>query len=193
EAYSESEIYCSQLLRQKRGVPLHRPSPQRNLPQEYQRSGVTIGDVGRITPDGELDFFFNIYLPANDPINGDDVPEDFSPLEPYAQKDVFHADFEPGDHVSSPSAQKLDLESPSEYVVNFVFNCEASQGAILALPHGAHLEKLENLGKMQEYAAKNAESWYRYINDVRGRGLTNGALYLVTGCEKSPSWGMASF
>ncbi|KAJ7757757.1 hypothetical protein DFH07DRAFT_700158, partial [Mycena maculata] len=149
------------------------------------RSGVAIGDVGRITPDREFDFFFNIYLPADHPINGGDVPGDFSPLEPYTQKDIFHTDFEPGDHVSSPSAHKLDLESPLKYV-------NPSICAILVLPHGVHLKKLENLGKMQEYFARNAESWYRYSNNVRGRGLANGALYLVTGCEKSPSWGMVS-
>jgi hypothetical protein len=46
---------------------------------------------------------------------------------------------------------------------------------------------------MREYAAANAESWYRYINGPRGRGLANGLLYLVTGWEKAQSWGMASF
>jgi hypothetical protein len=63
----------------------------------------------------------------------------------------------------------------------------------LALPHGAHLEKLENLETLRQYAAKNAESWYKYVNGPRGRRLVNGALYLVTGCEKSQSWGIASF
>ncbi|KAJ7821927.1 hypothetical protein B0H14DRAFT_2454884, partial [Mycena olivaceomarginata] len=76
----ESEIYCSQLLRQKRGFPLYDPEPRQTLPQEYQQSGVAIGDVGRITPNGAFDFFFNIYLPADHPINDNDVPENFSPL-----------------------------------------------------------------------------------------------------------------
>lgn len=63
----------------------------------------------------------------------------------------------------------------------------------MALPHGAHQEKLSNLGSMQEYAAKNAESWYKYVNRTRGRNLANGSLYLVTGWEKSKSWGTATF
>ncbi|KAJ7471527.1 hypothetical protein B0H11DRAFT_1371391 [Mycena galericulata] len=195
EAYSESEIYHGQLLRQKRGVPLHRPGPQRNLPEEYQRKGVAIGDIGRITPDGEFDFFFNIYLPAGHPVNDNDVPDDFAPLEKYLRRDLFHTDFEPGDYVCSPSVQKVDLESSSDESpgAEFLFSCEAPQGAILALPHGARLEKLANLESMKQHVAKNAESWYTYINDVRGRGLANGDLYLVTGCEKSSSWGMASF
>lgn len=75
----------------------------------------------------------------------------------------------------------------------FVFNCRAPNGAVLALPHGAHLEELRNLESMRRYAAKHAKSWYKYVNEARGRGLVNGSLYLVTGWEKAKSWGMASF
>jgi hypothetical protein len=46
---------------------------------------------------------------------------------------------------------------------------------------------------MRTYAAKHADSWYTYINGARGRGLENGDLYLVTGCEKARSWGIASY
>jgi hypothetical protein len=46
---------------------------------------------------------------------------------------------------------------------------------------------------MRRYAAKHAKSWYKYVNEARGRGLVNGSLYLVTGWEKAKSWGMASF
>ncbi|KAF7374453.1 WD40-containing domain protein [Mycena sanguinolenta] len=46
---------------------------------------------------------------------------------------------------------------------------------------------------MRQYAAKHAQSWYKYVNGTRGRGLVNGNLYLVTGCEKPRSWGMAFF
>jgi hypothetical protein len=75
----------------------------------------------------------------------------------------------------------------------YLFNCFGPTGAILALPHGAHLDKLENLESMRRYAAQNAESWYKYANGTRGRGLVNGSLYLVTGCEKAKSWGMTLF
>ncbi|KAJ7476143.1 hypothetical protein FB451DRAFT_1033656, partial [Mycena latifolia] len=68
-------------------------------------------------------------------------------------------------------------------------------GALLALPHGSRLQKLENLEGMRRYAAKNAESWYKYANAPEGLGrrLVNGFLYLITGWEKSESWGMATF
>ncbi|KAF8176635.1 hypothetical protein K438DRAFT_1607218, partial [Mycena galopus ATCC 62051] len=176
--------YCSQLLRQGRGFPLYVPGPQVNLPGEYRRRGVAIGDVGRVTTEGCFDFFFNIYLPANHPINAN-IPEDFVPLSPYRPIDVYHYHFDPGNYVSSPSVSGINGE--------FVFNCSGPNGALLALPHGAHLKKLENLESMRQYAAKHAESWYKYVNGERGRGLVNGNLYLVTGCEKAKSWGMASF
>ncbi|KAJ7679593.1 hypothetical protein B0H17DRAFT_907741, partial [Mycena rosella] len=187
----DSEIYCSQLQRLGRGRPLYVPGPQRNLPPEYRRDGVAIGNVGRVTPEGIFDFFFNIYLDAGDPINADNVPEGFYPLKRYVSSDVVYRNFEPGNHVSTASVQKRDLEL--SFGLNFIFDCDAPQGAVLALPHGSHLAKLENMEHMRRYTAENAESWYRHINGYRGRRLANGDLYLVTGVEKARSWGMAAF
>ncbi|KAJ7255435.1 hypothetical protein B0H12DRAFT_532474 [Mycena haematopus] len=76
---------------------------------------------------------------------------------------------------------------------DFLFSCMGPSGAVLALPHGAYLEKLEDVEHVRRYAACNAESWYKYIKETRGRRLTNGSLYLITGCEKSRSGSMASF
>ncbi|KAJ7301628.1 hypothetical protein DFH08DRAFT_945987 [Mycena albidolilacea] len=190
--YSESGNCCSQLLRQGRGTPLYVPSPQVNLPAEYRRRGVAIGDVGRITSEGSFDFFFNIYLPATHPINAN-IPEDFVPLSPYDPIDVAHYDFNPGNYVCSPSVNEINRDLPEFPGGEFVFNCGEPSGAVLTLPNGAYLEKLENLENMRRYAARHAESWYKYVNETRGRGLVNGSLYLVTGWEKADSWGMASY
>ncbi|KAJ6624090.1 hypothetical protein B0H10DRAFT_765139 [Mycena sp. CBHHK59/15] len=193
---SESEFYCSQLLRKKRGFPLYVPGPPRNLPEEYRRRGVAIGDVGRVTPEGVFDFFFNIYLPSDHPINAN-VPDDFSPLSPYASVDVVPLDHDPGNCVLTPTvnSQELDLDTPSDDFPGgeFHFACSGPKGAVLALPYGSHLDKLENLESVRRYVANHAESWYKYVNGARGRGLPNGSLYLVTGCEKSSSGGMASY
>ncbi|KAJ7301670.1 hypothetical protein DFH08DRAFT_101887 [Mycena albidolilacea] len=189
--YSESGNYCSQLLRQNRGFPLYTPGPQA-LPEEYRSRGVAIGDVGRVTPEGSFDFFFNIYLPANHPINAN-IPEDFVPLPPYDPIDVSHHAYDPGNYVCSPSINEINRDLPEFPGGEFAFNCWGPSGAVLALPHGSHLEKLQNLEGMRRYAAKHAESWYKYVNETRGRGLVNGNLYLVTGWEKAESWGMASF
>ena len=109
ETFSESEIYCNQLLRRKRGFPLYVPGPHRNLPAEYRKGGVQIGDVGRITPEGIFDFFFNIYLPSEHPINANFVPDDFHPLTRYVSRDIVHVEFDPGNYVSTSSVQKQGL------------------------------------------------------------------------------------
>ena len=114
EDLSESEVYCGQMLRQKRGFPLYEPAPQINLPAEYQRHGVSIGDVGRVRPEGIFDFFFNIFLPPEHPINANDTPEDFSPMSPYKAKDIVHINHGPGSYVSTPTVQKVTVDAPFE-------------------------------------------------------------------------------
>jgi hypothetical protein len=115
ETFSESEIYCNQLLRRKRGFPLYDPEPRQSLPEEYRSSGVAIGDVGRVTPEGTFDFFFNIFLPADHPININNVPEDFHPLAPYASdRDLYNKVYPPGAHVSTSSVEMLHLGPQSE-------------------------------------------------------------------------------
>jgi hypothetical protein len=79
-ARADHEIYSDQLLTKKRGYPLWVPGPGMQLPIEYRRQGISIGDVGIITSTGEFDFLFNIFHPANHPINRGLVPPGFSPL-----------------------------------------------------------------------------------------------------------------
>ncbi|KAJ6548290.1 hypothetical protein B0H10DRAFT_2129407 [Mycena sp. CBHHK59/15] len=191
DTFSESEVYCRLMLRQKRGFPLYEPAPQINLPAEYQRHGVSIGDVGCVTPEGIFDFFFNVFLPPEHPINGNRTPDDFSPMPPYESVDISHLNYGPGNHVSSPAVRRVDVDAPSDEFPggDFVFNCDGPHGAVLALPYGAHVQKLRNVENMRTYATKHAVSWYKYVNGPRGRGLANGELYLITGYEKAWSWG----
>ncbi|KAJ7108633.1 hypothetical protein C8R44DRAFT_294403 [Mycena epipterygia] len=193
---TESGNYCSQLLLEGRGFPLYVPGPQANLPAEYRRTGVAIGDVGRVTPRGTFDFFFNIFLPADHAVNANGVPEDFCPLPLYKPQNVTHLEYDPGTYVSTPSVYELTDEPPSEGFLgsHFSFNCAGSKGAVLALPHGAHSESLESLSSVRQYAKHHAETWYQYVNGpARERDLANGSLCLVTGWEKAKSWGMASY
>ncbi|KAJ7649653.1 hypothetical protein FB45DRAFT_1075196, partial [Roridomyces roridus] len=186
-----------------RGFPLYLPGPGGNLPQEYQRQGVAIGDVGSVTPEGAFDFFFNIYLAVDDSINAIGTPENFHPLTPrYDSADMTPVEYSAEDYVSTrPSLFKLDNRPPERCVLHgdlptmesFLFDCCGPQGAVLTIPFGSRVEKLANLETMRRYAREHAESWYKYANGVRGRRLTNGSLYLVTGWEKAPVWGRASF
>lgn len=64
------------------GYPLWIPGPNENLHVDYRKKGVTVGDVVVFTKDGAVDFVFNIFRPADDPIHSHGVPEGFSPLQP---------------------------------------------------------------------------------------------------------------
>ena len=61
------------------------------------------------------------------------------------------------------------------------------------MPQGAYHEDLKNIRRFREYASLHAESWYQYANGPCGRDIGNGELHLVTGCDKTTSWGIATY
>jgi len=61
------------------------------------------------------------------------------------------------------------------------------------MPDGATTEDLFNHKLVEKYIAKNAQSWYTYIMEVRGRKVRNGDLRLVMGFDKVASWAIATF
>jgi len=61
------------------------------------------------------------------------------------------------------------------------------------MPQGAYHEDLKNIRRFREYALFHAESWYQYANGTCGREIGNGKLHLVTGCDKTTSWGIATY
>jgi hypothetical protein len=61
-----------------------------------------------------FDFFFNIFLPPEHPINGNRTPEDFSPMPLYESVDVSDLYCDPGNHVSTSSIRRIDLDAPFE-------------------------------------------------------------------------------
>ena len=74
-----------------------------------------------------------------------------------------------------------------------MFESSASEGAILIMPRGARSEDLRNVAGFREYAAANAANWYRFVNGPCGREAKNGDIHLVVGCDKTTSWGIATF
>jgi hypothetical protein len=61
------------------------------------------------------------------------------------------------------------------------------------MPEGAYSEDLGNFSRLRQYIATHAEDWYKFINGPRGREAQNGDLRVVVGCDKTTSWGMATF
>jgi len=104
-SHDDGEVYARLLLPKRRGFPLWHPQPHRNLPAEYRRNGVNIGDVGIVTSGGIFDFLFNICLPSHHPINGNRVPDNFRPLEPPEPIDVVEAPVS-STHIASGSIEQ---------------------------------------------------------------------------------------
>ncbi|KAF9485681.1 hypothetical protein BDN70DRAFT_974498, partial [Pholiota conissans] len=174
------------------GFPLWIPEPDRCLPLPYRRNGVSIGDIGTITPDGAFSFMFNIFLPAGHPINPPELPEGFKPLKLLHRGmldiDVY-PEVKPGGFLASATMEEVHSSDPSFRGMSFETSTE---GAILTFPDGALVLDSQNVPSMRTYAQAHLASWYRFANGPRGHELENGELHLVTGCDKATSWGMAA-
>jgi len=74
------------------------------------------------------------------------------------------------------------------------FESSAAEGAVLAMPDAAFQSDLKNLDRFYQHIGTHAESWYQYANGPgMGRRLDNSGLCLVIGCDKTNSWGIATF
>jgi hypothetical protein len=109
-ALSDSENY-TRCLFGVHGYPLWVPKPDDNLCAAYRERGISIGDVGIITADGEFDFLFNICLPADDLINLGRTPPNFEEIVLDGPKDVSRDDEKhpPGSHIGSASVKKIGV------------------------------------------------------------------------------------
>ena len=178
------------------------------LPIPYRAQGVRVGDVGIFTENGGFDFLFNICVPIDDPINPRSLPENFIPISPPVDPTDIRkfAEFSPGSYLASSSVAESQTAESSYVLVysNFldllinilsglIFESSASEGAILTMPEGAYSEDLSNFSRLRQYIATHAEDWYKFVNGPRGREAQNGDLHVVVGCDKTTSWGMATF
>ncbi|KAK7019395.1 hypothetical protein VNI00_018084 [Paramarasmius palmivorus] len=196
--------YSLLLFQAQSGYPLWCPEPMSGLPQEYTDVGVQIGDVGILHHDMSFDFLFNITYPADHPVNLQfGVPVDFVPIAKerlqimetakYRKKDT-HLDG-PRHILSSKRIPEEELDPRHQRAYEFLTHVTGS-GAMLMLPDGSTRYILMNQAIFRQYACENAQKWFEYAEGCRGREFSpkvHPSLYLVTGCEKSTAWGVASF
>jgi hypothetical protein len=171
------------------------------LPIEYRRRGTSIGDVGIITSTGEFDFLFNIFYPANHPINRGVVPQDFSPLSlEELEYDIQQSNvYGPDTYLASSSVRKTSsnwigkvLFFGGETAIGQRFESTAREAAILILPDGAISQNLLNTWRVRQAIKRDAKVWYRYARYTRGRNIKDGDIRIVVGFDKVSSWGIAT-
>lgn len=83
------------------------------LPTSYRASGVTIGDVGIITPEGGFSYLFNVFHEATHPINASmRLPEDFLPFMSASQMNSSDIDefkeYSAGGYLADESLVRMD-------------------------------------------------------------------------------------
>jgi len=62
------------------------------------------------------------------------------------------------------------------------------------MPDATFGSDLKDLNRFYQHIGTHAESWYSYVNGpCMGRRVANGDLCLVIGCDKTTSWGIATF
>lgn len=107
-----SDVYARILLTKGIGYPLWIPEPSDEFP-EYEREGVSIGDVGVITFDGRFDFLFNICLPPGHP-NNRRAPPNFEPLP----------EVQPGDVITTHNIHSPGCVIASKSITRQIFNSD---------------------------------------------------------------------
>ncbi|KAJ7483539.1 hypothetical protein FB451DRAFT_107916 [Mycena latifolia] len=195
---SANELY-RRLRSQKHGIPQFTPEPDENLPIEYRTVGVSIGDVG-IWSEDSFDVLFNACSPATHSINAvQGVPEDFEPF-PLQTCDIsrrlYHS---PGSVIANAKVTRIALDVGASSVVtpffpttvgsSITFELQSKEFAMLVLPEGASREKLLPVETFREHVRRHSHRWYKFAG---ARLPSNGSLFVVTGCDKTASWGIAT-
>ncbi|KAJ6514734.1 hypothetical protein DFH09DRAFT_252777 [Mycena vulgaris] len=195
---SANELY-RRLRSQKHGIPQFTPEPNENLPAEYRQVGVSIGDVG-IWSEDSFDVLFNTCWSATHSINAaQGVPQAFLPF-PLQTRDIsrrlYHS---PGSVIASAKITRMALDVGASSVAtpffpatvgsSITFELQSKECAMLVLPEGASREKLLPVETFRAYVRRYSQQWYTFAG---GRLPPNGSLFVVTGCDKTASWGIAT-
>ncbi|KAJ7631270.1 hypothetical protein DFH06DRAFT_1224064 [Mycena polygramma] len=201
---SDSELYSSLLFTNGKGYPLFQPQLSDNLPDEYKKTGIRIGDVGVVSRIGSFNPIFNIlHGPGDHEINRFGVPENFVQLElgdyDIDRRDLCHP---LGGHISNTKIKKRrgnvtagvedNIFLPVSAGAKIKVSTDSKRAAVLLLPDGASRWDLLALQAFKDYAANHTRNWYRFVNGRLGWMVANGDLYLVTGVTKSSSWHIAA-
>ncbi|KAJ7284464.1 hypothetical protein C8J57DRAFT_693247 [Mycena rebaudengoi] len=184
------EVYTSQMRELRHGYALWCPEP-------CQYGEVRAGDVGYLR-DGAFHRLFNAILPEDDPEQILGVPVAFEPLV-LPPGSMWRNDkiFDPGNMRSSSVAECRYGISASGAVLpggaGVHFWCSRKQGAILHLSLKAIREEAQARQAFESYTLRNFPNWYEFANNVLFRGVKNGDIMLITGCDKTAEWASAVF
>ncbi|KAH9481496.1 hypothetical protein JR316_0006023 [Psilocybe cubensis] len=193
--HTASNIYCRTLLMSGNGFPLW-IATRIELPQPYSKRTVEVGDVGYINDSGTFIFVFNLFHPSKDPLNQlfqMALPEGYVPLDPPTDNEILRIPeyFPPGSVIATNG---VDVTRVSDSPLHLKFRSSEQEAVVLVLQNGASREDLKDISRLQGYLMTHAESWVRHLNNGRQLySVPNGGLYVITGCDKAPTYSTAIF
>ncbi|PBK66406.1 hypothetical protein ARMSODRAFT_1048373 [Armillaria solidipes] len=184
-------LYTTHLIRKGHGYPFWYPEPDSSRPAAYTERGVHPGDVGILNDIGGFDYLFNIFSDADDPVNNGNVPPNFHPLRPSNSEPLRVI---PGCYGYNVTSAEVNYTEISAGISADAIGTTKEAAAILCLPNSATKHEILNKAAIKAYATANGAAWYNYVNGPQylGREAPNGSLYVVTGCDKTDSWGTAA-
>ncbi|KAK0452852.1 uncharacterized protein EV420DRAFT_684100 [Desarmillaria tabescens] len=191
-------LYTRELIHKGHGYPFWYPEPDPIALDEVKERGIHPGDVGIINKHGGFDFLFSIFRNANGQVVGN-APESFQPASVSDQRDVqvypAHGNVLKSEHVScrevSVDASAQGLPSTVDAGMSFDVSTSDVSAAILCLPDYSVRYEAVNEAFFEDYARQYGVSWYNHVNGTLHRKVQNGFLYLITGCDKTNTWGNA--
>ncbi|GJE89772.1 hypothetical protein PsYK624_058790 [Phanerochaete sordida] len=186
---SAAEVYASQLLPRRHGLPLWQPEPTKF-------GEVLIGDVGFVF-EGCFYRLFNAIRDADDPVNAHcGVPPDFVPLQ-YNETAMLHTttNYLPPGPLYSSSMRQLDIGaglSTHGAGARYRFACESDQGALAVLGSSATRSLvLQSCTAFRAYMHAHHDAWHAFAAAL-GHTLDADDIVLVSGWLKTSSWALAA-
>ncbi|KAH9482338.1 hypothetical protein JR316_0004436 [Psilocybe cubensis] len=171
------------------------PGSNAILPEPYTQRTIEIGDVGYIDPEGNFNFVFNLFLPADDPLNQlwqDELPQGYIPLDPPCESEISRIPgyYPPGSVIVTKG---VDVDRLGETPLHLKFTSSEPEAAVLVLPDGARREDLAT-SRVQAYLKKHAENWIRFFSGANSpHAIPNGGIYVITGFDKTASYSASIF
>ncbi|KAF5332162.1 hypothetical protein D9611_008154 [Ephemerocybe angulata] len=193
ETPTMAQIYVYKMLRSGRGLACWKPDCTADADGLGEGTGVQPGDVGIYDTEEGFEKLFNIWDDEQD-INATAMTYDCEQAKyvaPY-KRIVTKREFSQGDTVAWGATAEAEDASVGRTVDRFDFTCQDEQGAVLALTSRALLEKLSDKAALADNICANAELLYTHADNRRRIG-SEESLYIITGCIKSCSWGLAAF
>ncbi|KIM44633.1 hypothetical protein M413DRAFT_358136 [Hebeloma cylindrosporum] len=152
------KIFASALFASGHGHALFYPETILELDDDFRKTrGITIGDVGVLSPDNQFEFAFNVFLPADHPYNKGNTPDSFLPLSPLQESEICTTPdyFPPGYVIASKG---VNVVRHSQNPLHITFSSSERRGAFMLLPEGATRHDISpTTTRVLEYVRENAE------------------------------------